>query len=412
LTADNGRSQARGPQRAASRRGLLTPVFLRIMAVNFGYFLSFGVLNPVLPRFIRGPLHQSDVGVGIGLASFTVTALLLRQFSGRFGDRRGRHVGIRIGCVANTCGMLGLLFAHSLVHVVALRLLGGIAEAFIFVGVATAVQDISPDDRRGEAASLFSLSLFVALAIGPLIGEQVLDRFGYHGVWVLAACAAGLGVLFSWTIPDTRTHDTSDASSPPLVHRAAIRPGAILGCAIWGLAAFNGYMPLYALKIGMKGASPVFLANAVVIMLFRSIGARIPDQFGPLRTARFALFFTPVGLAVMGLWASVPGLFTGAIIMAVGQALAFPALMSVAVNNAPPTERGAVMGTFTAFFDLSFGGGALALGVVAHAFGYNGAFLVASAIATLGLAMVLFAPPRVRPPAETARVFEIEPPGE
>ena len=93
---------------------------------------------------------------------------------------------------------------------------------------------------------------------------------------------------------------------------AAVRPGAILGCAIWGLAAFNGYMPLYALKIGMKGASPVFLANAVVIMLFRSIGARIPDKFGPLRTARFALLFTPIGLAIMGAWVSVPGLFTGA----------------------------------------------------------------------------------------------------
>ncbi len=381
-----------------------------MMVVNFGYFLSFGVLNPVLPRFIRGPLHQSDVGVGIGLASFTVTALLLRQFSGRFGDRRGRHLGIRLGCIANTLGMAGLLFAHTLVHVVLLRLLGGVAEAFIFVGVATAVQDISPDDRRGEAASLFSLSLFVALAIGPIIGEQVLNHFGYHGVWILSTCAAGLGVLFSWTIPDTRPAATSTGARPPLVHRAAVRPGAILGCAIWGLAAFNGYMPLYALKIGMKGASPVFLANAIVIMLIRSLGARIPDKVGPLRTGRFALLFTPVGLAIMGFWATVPGLFTGAVVMAVGQALAFPALMSVAVNNAPASERGAVMGTFTAFFDLSFGGGALALGVVARAFGYNGAFLVASGVAFLGLLTIVFAPPPVRAGAEITHDSQAEPP--
>jgi MFS family permease len=114
----------------------------------------------------------------------------------------------------------------------------------------------------------------------------------------------------------------------------------------------------------------------------------------------------------MGVWASVPGLFTGAIVMAVGQALAFPALMSVAVNNAPANERGAVMGTFTAFFDLSFGGGALALGVIAHAVGYNGAFLAASGVATLGLAMVLFRPPSVRAMPEITHVFEVEPPGE
>src|SRR5581483_7769713 len=114
----------------------------------------------------------------------------------------------------------------------------------------------------------------------------------------------------------------------------------------------------------------------------------------------------------MAAWVSVPGLFTGAIVMAVGQALACPALMSVAINNAPSTERGAVMGTFTAFFDLSFGGGALALGVVSRAFGYNGAFGVASGIAAIGLFLILFAPPPVRKPEEFTYVSEIEPPGE
>lgn len=382
------------------------------MLVNFGYFLSFGVINPVLPRYIRGPLHQSDVGVGIGLASFTVTALLLRQFSGRFGDRHGRHVPIRLGCLVNTCAMLGLLGAHSLVHVIALRLLNGVAEAFIFVGVATAVQDISPDDRRGEAASLFSLSLFVALALGPLVGEQVLNHFGYNGVWILAASGGAFGGLLSLTIPDTRTHTERVEQRPPLVHRAALRPGSILGCAIWGLASFNGFMPLYALKLGMHGASPVFLANAAVIMLFRSVGAKIPDRFGPLRTSRIAMTCTPLGLAIMGLWRAVPGLFTGAIVMAVGQALAFPALMTVAVNSAPGSERGAVMGTFTAFFDLSYGGGLLMLGIVSNAVGYNGAFLAASGVASIGLAMLVFRPPRVPERRAVTAVFEIEPPGE
>jgi hypothetical protein len=71
-----------------------------------------------------------------------------------------------------------------------------------------------------------------------------------------------------------------------------------------------------------------------------------------------------------------------------------------------------VMGTFTAFFDLSFGGGALALGVVSRAFGYNGAFAVASGIAAIGLLLVVFAPPPVRRPEAITQVFEVAPPGE
>src|SRR6266404_7211942 len=154
------------------------------MLVNFGYFLSVGVMTPILPRFVKGPLHHSDVGVGVAVASFTVTALLLRQFSGRLGDTRGRQLPIRVGAVVNVVSVLGFLLATTLIHVIVLRMLTGVAEALVFVGVATAVQDLAPEERRGEAASLFSLSLFLAIAIGPVIGEQILSHFGFKGVWL------------------------------------------------------------------------------------------------------------------------------------------------------------------------------------------------------------------------------------
>jgi MFS family permease len=350
--------------------------------------------------------------VGVGVGAFTVTALLLRPFSGRLGDRRGRQVGIALGAITHTFAVAGLIAATSLVHVVALRLATGIAEAFFFVGVATAVQDMAPDDRRGEAANLFSLSLFVGLAVGPLIGEPLLDRFGFDGAFAFAACAAGFGALVAITIPDTRVSTDGTFVPGRLVHRAALRPGLILGCAIWGLASFNTFVPLYALQLGLGGSRMVFLVNSSTIMLLRSVGARLPDQLGPLRTARAAMFCTPTGLAVMGLWHAVPGLFVGAVLLAVGQALAFPGLMTIAVNNAPATERGAVMGTFTAFFDLSFGAGALVLGTVAHAVGFNGAFLVASGVASLGLLQMLLVPPRAHAVPAERPFIAITPPGE
>jgi MFS family permease len=387
-------------------------VFARIMVVNFGYFLSIGVMNPVLPRFIEGPVGSSDIGVGIGIGSFTVTALLLRPWSGRFGDRIGRRAPIIVGALVHTAACAGFLLATTLTHVILLRLVTGISEALLFVSVATAIQDLAPDDRRGEAASFFSLSLFLALAIGPVIGEELLRQSGFDAVWLFGAGAAGLGLLISFSIPDTRTHTDLPDKPPPLIHGAAIRPGLILGSAIWGLAAFNAFVPLYALELGLDGARLVFLVNAVVIMLFRSVGARIPDRFGAIPVARFSLFCTPVGLGVMGLWSDIPGLFVGAVILACGQALAFPALMTVAVNNALPTERGAVMGTFTAFFDLSFGGGAIALGFVAHAWNYNGAFLVAMGVAAMGFATMVFAPPRIKTPIQpTEPIGEVAPPG-
>ena len=395
------------------RPKLVTGTFLRVTFSNFGYFLSIGCLAPVLPRYIHGPLDGGELGVGIGVGAFTVTALLLRPFSGRFGDRRGRRIPIIAGLSIHTVSLALLLVADSLPLIVAARLVTGVGEALFFVGASAAIQDLAPDHRRAEAASLFSLSLFGGLALGPLAGEAILDAYGFDAVWIFATAAAGAGMLVTLTVPDTRTHtDVSDARSK-LIHRAALKPGLILGCAIWGLAAFNSFMPLYALDIGLGGSRLVFLTNSVVIFTLRSVGARIPDRIGPLRAARMSLIATPIGMAIMGLWSAPAALFVGAVFQGLGQSLAFPALMSIAINNAPPNERGAVMGTFTAFFDISFGGGSLILGAVASQLGFRGAFLTATAVAATGFAISALAPPRTKESEpKAAPMFGISPPGE
>jgi predicted MFS family arabinose efflux permease len=63
--------------------------------------------------------------------------------------------------------------------------------------------------------------------------------------------------------------------------------------------------------------------------------------------------------------------------------------MTLAIGMAPRSEMGAVVGTFTAFFDLAYGLGAVSLGGVAAALGYRGAFATGSVVAGAGLALLL-----------------------
>jgi predicted MFS family arabinose efflux permease len=125
------------------------------------------------------------------------------------------------------------------------------------------------------------------------------------------------------------------------------------------------------------------------VLAIRLFGARIPDVFGPWRTARDAMAIAAVGLAAIGLWQSTTGLIVGTIVFGIGQAMTFPALMTIAVQSAPASERGAVVGTFTSFFDAGFGIGAVALGLVSDAFGFGGSFIAASLISVAGLALLL-----------------------
>jgi MFS family permease len=137
------------------------------------------------------------------------------------------------------------------------------------------------------------------------------------------------------------------------------------------------------------------------------VGARLPDVLGPRRAAGLALFGEAAGLTIIGLWPEPEGLYAGALVMASGVSLAFPALASLALSGAPDSERGSVLGTFTMAVDLGFGIGPVTLGAVAAAVGYRGSFLAAAGAAAVGLAVLVSL--RARPSLSTARAEPSEP---
>lgn len=375
-------------QSSATPQRVLTPLFLLIMLSTLAYFISVGALQPTLPRFVQGPLGGGDVQVGLAVGAFAFSAVLIRPLVGPIGDRRGRRLLIVLGAAIVAFSVAGYVFADSLSLLLALRLLSGVGEACFYVGAASVVNDLAPEERRGEALSYFSLALYLGLTIGPIIGESVFEAFdGFDAAWLVAALSAGIAALLGLIVPDTRP-EGSHENEFRWFHPAGILPGTVLAASIWGLGGFATFIPLYALSLGMSGSRMVFVAFSVVVLLVRSLGARLPDVLGPARAARMALSLQATGLVIMGAWQEVFGLFVGVIVFGLGQALAFPALMTMAIRSAKPTERSAVVGTFTAFFDLSFGIGAVTLGAVSSVFGYGGAFISAAFVALGGLAML------------------------
>ena len=367
---------------------LVTGTFLLITLSTFAYVVAIGALLPTLPRYVEGPLGGTGGAVGLTMGAFAVSAVLLRPWTGRLADLRGRRILIVGGALLVAVSVAGYVVAESIPLLVALRVLTGVGEAFFYVGVASAINDLAPDSRRGEALSLFSLALYSGLAVGPVLGEVVLENGTFDQAWWVAVAASLIAAGLGMRVPETRPSTPDVQPSGTLISRGALLPGTVLFLGIWGLAGFTTFLPLYADELGIPSRG-VFITYSVVVLGIRLFGARIPDIVGPWRTARDALAIAAVGLAVMGLWRSPVGLVVGAILFAVGQAMKFPALMSIAVQRSPASERGAVVGTFTSFFDAGFGIGAVALGVVSDAFGFGGSFIAASLMSVAGLALML-----------------------
>ena len=387
--------QALGLRRSGTARPtLLTPAFVTVTLAALAYFTGDGVLVPAVPRYVEGPLGAGNVAVGLVVGAFSVSAFFLRPWVGGLGDRWGRRPLMLVGASLFAVSVLAYPLASSPTALAALRLLTGAGEAFFFVGAVTAVFDLAPAERRGEAMSIASLALYVGIGLGPLAGELAIERVGFAAAWVLAATAALTALILVLRVPDTRPRDAADAAtgSPPrnrLVHPAGLLPGLVLLSSILGMAGFLTFVPLYAIDIGMDGSRVVLLVFAGIVVGIRSVGARIPDRLGAARATRTALALSAAGLALMGIWRSPAGLLAGAVVLAVGIALLTPAVMALAVEGVAPGERASVIGTTSAFLDLAFGLGPAMLGFVAAALGRPGTFLAGAAVAAAGWVLVV-----------------------
>lgn len=374
------------PPGTGATDSLLTAPFLFVTLATLLYFVALGALLPTIPRFVEQELGGGGFEVGVAVGAFAVSAAALRPWVGRLGDTRGRRILVVGGAGSVALSILGYTAASSsLGLLVLLRLLTGAGEAAMWVGAATAVQDMAPDDRRGEAASYFSAALYTGLALGPAIGER-LARESFDTVWLFAAASAALGMLFGLRTPVGPR--SARPSGGPFLHRSAIGPGFVLFLGLAPFIGFATFLPLYGDEVGLHDVGGVLFAYAALVLAIRIVGARLPDRLGRRRASTLALAAVATGAAILGAWKDAAAVWLAAIILGLGMSLLFPALFSATVGDVAEEERSHAVGTFSLFFDLANGVGPFVLGIVVSATSERGAFLASAVVAAAGLVYV------------------------
>jgi MFS family permease len=368
----------------ASADRLFTPAFIALTLSELAYFTAAGLVIGVTPFFVAGPLGSDEAGLGIVVAAFGVTALVLRPYAGRASDRHGRRPLLIGGSMLFAVVLLGHLLTDTLVAVIGLRLVLGVAEAFYFVAAYAALADLAPPGRTGEALSYNSLSLYLGLALGPLLGQLLVESGGFGTAWVGGAALAGAATILAARIPGMATRPDPDAPPMPLIHRAAIGPGLALFTGVAAMSAFLLLAGPHSARMGLEAWSVTFLVFGGVVVGCRVAFARLPDRVPPMNLGAAALGLVALGLAVTSLASGVPGLLVGTAIVGIGVAFMTPALFAAVFARVPAAERGAAAGTQTLFIDLGFTGGPFAVGFVAASAGIPVAFAVAGAIAVAG----------------------------
>jgi MFS family permease len=366
---------------------LVSRGFLVLCVATFACFVGVGVTIPVLPRFISSDLGLGDLAVGTAVGIFAVGALGVRPWAGRWGDAVGRKPLLLWGLLLTAAPTALTGVSEAFTVLLALRVVTGVGQALFFVGGATLAADLAPEGRRGAALSLFSLPIYVGLGVGPALGEYLYRSHGATVAFLVAGSLPALALALWPVLPErlADAHAPVDRPRGPLLHPVALGPGTVILLGLLGFIGFQAYLPLYADEIGLLRPEFVFLLYASVVILVRTAGAGIPDRLGAGRTGTLAASGITLGL---GLVAAVPrpsAVYVGAVVLGVGMALQYPALMSLAVGRAPEHERARVVSTFSGFFDLAQAGGGAVLGLLAVGFGYRGAFAGGAVAALISL---------------------------
>ena len=370
---------------------LLTRAFVLGFAANFLHSLSLhSYLH--LPGFLQD-LGADALGIGIVMATMSMSAIVLRPLVGRIIDERGRRVVVLVGGVVNILACLAYLTVETLgPWLYTIRVVHGLAQALLFSVLFTIAADVIPAARRVEGIALFGISGMIPLSLAGLIGDTILARGEYEHLFVFTACAAAAGHAVGTALPDSRPPGSGDPArsffrsvfAPPLLPIWVVGFGFSLA-----IASYFTFLKTWVLAREIGSVGGFFTAYTVAAVGLRVALGWLPDRIGPKRTLVPALVLLSAGVGVLSISEGELGVIVAGALCGTGHGYAFPITSALVVSRARASERGAALAAFTALFDLGLLVGGPTLGLLVTLTDYETMFAASGGVVLVGLAIFL-----------------------
>jgi MFS family permease len=355
--------------------------FWCLIIATFLGFLGFGSVLPALAPHIRDDLGGSDRAVGFVIGTFSVIALCSRPFAGRLADHKGRKRAFITGLCSCTLAGGAYLLPYGVGALYLARALQGLGEACLYTGAAAWAVEVAGVHRSARALGYVSSGIWGGIAAGPLVG-QLLGSFRHAAEFQIVAALIALAFLSR--IPEDY-RPAAHARRGGWLRASMIPAGIAVGFTNVHYPVITGFLILHLARHGNAGPA-AFSTYAGFVLLSRFFLGGLPDRIHPRITFYSGIVGMAAGLAIL---ATAPA-FTGAVIGAglLGFGFSFPwaSVASTVLRRTGDGERGSAVSVLSAFYDLFVGMSSFSAGLLANAFGYASAFVMA--IVALGAAAI------------------------
>jgi MFS family permease len=357
----------------------------------FAFYLSFLLLLSALPIFARR-LGASDAAVGIIMASFAVSSLLLRPPTGWAADRFGRRPFMLAGALIFVVATLAYGWTGGALGLALVRLLHGCGMGLYPTAASAMVADITPPDRRGEILGLYGAAGSLALAAGPILGITVVTHWGFTALFWIAGAVAAAALALTGVTGETLAHARHVAFRLSDAFNArALFPSLVMLSLMFTYGTQVAFLPLHADTVGVN-PGVFFLVFALTTTVARGPAGRLSDRRGRRMVAASGLFFAAVALVLLAFSRDVVGLGAAGAVYGLAYGTAQPALMAWCVDGAMPADRGRAMGTLYTALEVGIAIGSVTSGLAVARWGFVATFLATAAVAGAGGLLALLGP--------------------
>jgi MFS family permease len=189
---------------AADLRAFRNRRMLYFLAALIPVQIVFFQLTSTLPLFLVQNLHlpESFYGTVFTLNTLLIVAIEvpLNTAMARWSHRRT----LTLGALLYAIGFGAFALVKGPAQVFAAVIVWTFGEMILLPGSSAYAAEIAPVGRRGEYMGLYTMSFSFAFALGPILGAELLQHWGPHGLWGAAFVSGCISTLMMSRIGSKR----------------------------------------------------------------------------------------------------------------------------------------------------------------------------------------------------------------
>ena len=373
--------------------------FSLLMLVNAFVGAMVGLERAVLPLWAARDFGlASNRAILSFIVAFGIVKAVTNLVAGRQSEKVGRKSLLVAGWIAGLPIPFMLLWAPSWAWVTTANMLLGVNQGLCWSTTVVMKIDLVGPRRRGLAMGLNEFAGYGAVALATWIGAIAADVYGFRAsLFVLGLAFSVMGLLLSVLfVHDTTRFAEGEArlrtgvpgvgtSFKRVFVETSVTDRSLSACSQAGLVNnLNdglawGLFPLLFASGGLTVGNIGLLAGLYpAVWSVSQIGTgALSDRWGRKWPIAGGMWIQAIGIWLVASGSKVTQPYvmwlTGTVLLGVGTALVYPALLAAIGDRADPRWRASAVGVYRFWRDMGYAVGAVLSGVLADWLGVGGA---------------------------------------